>query len=490
MNSKKFSILALSSLYCVCSAQAQEDYIRAINDSTQMAILQVTERQISDIYQQLDSIKFVNVGEKNVDDIIFDIEDVNFVRRLNFIQREVQLNYNAQVRNYIDLYSTNRYRGHLCKMLGLGQYYFPIFEKALAEVGVPTEIKYLSIVESALNPHAVSRVGATGPWQFMYGTAKGYDLAMDNYIDERKDPLAASYAAARYLKDAYADFGDWLLAIASYNCGKGNVKRAIAKSGKFNPSFWDISPYLPRETRNYVPAFIAMTYMFGYPEDHQIMAAEQSELNLFNEVVMVDKYISLPEIAKALNIPLEKLKLHNPAYKRLVVNGTVDAPKRLVIPKESEFNKEELYLALNTAVTSGTTVIEAHNDDLRVAKKSSSSPNNSTHHRVVKGETLGRIASSNGVSVQDLKAWNNIKGNHISIGQRLIVRSSGVNSKLASRTAQASTSKYVTHTVKKGDTLSGIASNYKGATIRQIKADNNIKGSMLKPGTKLKINRS
>lgn len=486
MNYKNMSFLALSTIFGFLTVQAQDDNIRAINDSTQSTILHSTEKQIQSIFQQLDSIKFVYAGEKNVDDVIFDIEDVHYVRRLNALQREIALNYNAHVRNYIDLYSTKRYQSHLTKMMGLSQYYFPIFEKALTDIGVPTELKYLAIVESALNPHAVSRVGATGPWQFMHGTAKGYDLTMNNYIDERKDPYASSYAAARYMKEAYTEFGDWLLAIASYNCGKGAVKRAIARCGKFNPNYWDVSPFLPRETRNYVPAFIAMNYMFGYAEMHQIKAPDQLPLNLFTETIMVDKFVALTELAKALDIPYERLKEHNPAYKRPVINGSLEAPKRLVIPIEGAFKTADLYAALQTASTVDGKEVPAATDDVREARATRTS---SSYHAVRKGETLDRIASANGVTVQDLKSWNSLRTATIRPGQRLLVKSAGVSPKLAQKASTAKSSRYVMYTVRKGDTLSAIANAYKGATVRQIKADNGIRGTLLKPGTKLKINK-
>ncbi|MGV3546483.1 MAG: lytic transglycosylase domain-containing protein, partial [Pedobacter sp.] len=177
--------------------------------------------------------------------------------RLDSIQQTVPLDYNEYVQTYIDIYTKRK--AMYGDMLGLSSYYFPIFEKALKTYNIPTEIKYLSIVESSLNPHAVSRVGATGLWQFMFGTAKAYGLNMDNFVDERKDPIQASYAAAAYFRDAYEELGDWLLAIAAYNCGKGNVNRAIMKAGSRN--FWDIRKFLPKETSNYVPAFIAAVYV-------------------------------------------------------------------------------------------------------------------------------------------------------------------------------------------------------------------------------------
>jgi membrane-bound lytic murein transglycosylase D len=184
-----------------------------------------------------------------------------YKRRLDSVRKDIQLDYNEYVQAYIDLYMRNR--EEMGQVAGLTKYYFPIYEKAFREAGIPEEIKFLSIVESKLDPNAVSRVGATGLWQFMGTTAKIYGLNMDNYVDERRDPIQSSYAAAAYLKDAYQEFGDWLLAIASYNCGKSNVERAVEKAGGVT-DFWSIRQYLPVETRGYVPAFIAMNYVMHF----------------------------------------------------------------------------------------------------------------------------------------------------------------------------------------------------------------------------------
>ena len=199
--------------------------------------------------------------------IVSGFQDGLSKRRLDSIRKEIPLDYNEYVQSYIDIY-THR-KDEMAKVIGLSKYYFPIYEKAFHDAGIPEEIKYLSIIESSLDPYAVSHSGATGPWQFMFATAKLYGLNMDNYIDERRDPIQASYAAAAYIKDAYQDFGDWLVAIASYNCGKGNITRAIQLAGASD--FWSIRPYLPLETRNYVPAYIAMAYVMNYYHKHDIV---------------------------------------------------------------------------------------------------------------------------------------------------------------------------------------------------------------------------
>jgi membrane-bound lytic murein transglycosylase D len=482
----KVVTLSLAGMLYLSTANAQGLSSSSLKGELQSSLLQHLADENTQILRELDSIKFVNAGERDVDDIVFDLQDVGMVRKLLALQKEVPLNYNAQVRNYIELYSSKNYKPHMGKMLGLGQYYFPIYEKVFKEMNVPEEIKYLSIVESALNPHVVSRVGATGPWQFMYGTAKLYDLAMDNYVDERKDPYASSYAAAKYMLDSYGEFGDWLVAIASYNCGKGNVKRAIAKSGKDNPNFWEIARFLPKETRNYVPAFIAMTYMIGYAEEHHI-AASSHDYHLATDVLMVDKFLGLDNIATALNVPVASLKMLNPGYKKGVVNGTVEIPRRLVIPKIEDMDQAHLYAALNTPLAAPANVVEAPNDDVRVAGSASSG-----RYKVKRGETLQSIAEKFGVSVHNLKAWNDLTSTRVATGKSLVVSSNGVNKQLASRVSsskgsKASNSTYLSYVVKRGDTLSGIASKYKGATVTNIKSTNGLNNSKLKPGMKLRI---
>lgn len=487
MIEKKRTLFTIGFAFTTCCLFAQERSIDEMRNSTQAIMSASIDRENASILQQLDSIKFVHVGEKEAQSIVFDIEDVNVVRKLNSLEREVPLDYNQHVRKYIDLYNSKNYSGHMSRMLGLAQYYFPLYERILAEVGVPKEIKYLSIIESALNPHDVSRVGATGPWQFMYGTAKIYNLTMDTYVDERKDPIASSYAAAKYMKEAYAEFGDWLLAIASYNCGKGGVKRAILRSGKIQPTFWEVAPFLPKETRNYIPAYIAMTYTLGYAQEHGIEAKE-SEMALNTQILEIDKFISIAEVAKAINVTEESLKLLNPAYKKGVVNGSDEIRRRLIIPALGEgINKDQLYLALNTTVEIPNQVIAVVEDDIRRGSKHTAQP---SRHQVSRGETLAMIAKKYDVSVQNLKAWNKVSGSSLKAGTSLVVNSNGINSRLAQKvnTSASKKSTILVYTVKKGDTLSDIANN-KGVSLSKLKADNNLSHTRLKPGMKLQINK-
>lgn len=346
-----------------------------------------------------------------VADSLTSARNLAFKQRLDSIQKTVPLTYNSYVQEYIDIYMSRQ--GQIGKMLGLSKYYFPIYEKVFHDNDIPQEIKFLSIVESALDPQAVSRSGATGLWQFMTTTAKVYGLNMDNYADERKDPVAASTAATRYFKESFAEFGDWLLAIASYNCGTGAVTRAIAKAGGVK-DFWAIREYLPLQTRNYVPAFIATTYIMNYYSIHDISPA-QADFPEQTDVIQVNRFVSLENVAKAIDVDVEKLYLLNPSYKKKIINGAPDAPKPLVIPVSGHRTYEGLYNALNTEEIPVIAEAKVSSVSRRVHASSV------VYHKVKKGENLSKIASRYGVEVLDLKAWNKLKNLMIKPGQMLKV---------------------------------------------------------------------
>ena len=341
-------------------------------------------------------------------------------KRLDSIRNVIPMDYNEYVQKYIDVYTSRK--NMMGKMLGLSSYYFPIFEKALKAYDIPDELKYLPIIESAMNPHAVSRVGATGLWQFMFTTAKGYGLNMDNFVDERKDPVQASYAAAAYFRDAYDNLGDWLLAIAAYNCGAGNVNRAIEKAN--SRDFWEIRQYLPQETRNYVPAFIAAVYVMNFAKSHQIMA-QKTPWAQKTDTVQVNRFVSLTALSEALELETDALFVLNPSYKKKIVNGTPESPKRIIMPAAKLTNFAMIYEVLNNMpVDVDTRVYLASNDDKRLRSKSSGgrvATAGATYHKVKSGQNLSTIAAQYRVEVQDLKVWNNLKGTTVVPGQKLIV---------------------------------------------------------------------
>lgn len=472
----KISAIAVGSMLCAHAALSEPLSINNLSIDT--LTTNNNPEQTIDIQLELiaDRINFVDLEDELELSPMFAFVPATVEGRLAYLQKVVPLSYNSQVQAYIDAYSTSRYKWHLEQMLGLSTYYFPIYERVFSEAGVPEEIKYLSIVESALNPHAVSRVGATGLWQFMYGTARMYNLTIDSYVDERKDPIAASRAAAAYFADAYDEFGDWLLAIASYNCGKGNVLRAIKRTGLANPDYWTVSRFLPRETRNFVPAFIAITYMMEYAEEYDITPAATA-IPAQTEMVWVQKHIPLSGLARALDVEEEIVQSLNPAYKRGVVNGSPNTPKRLILPKAPPRVYPALYAVLNTPNKMQAFYASQEGAHTETAT--------ATTHRVQKGETLGKIANRYRVSVQDLKVWNGLKQNTIVPGQRLRVIAG--NEKPVGSAASSTGASYITYRVKKGDTLSGIAGRYRRASVSTIKSDNGLRSSRIKPGMTLKI---
>jgi len=442
---------------------------------------------------KLDTLKKVKLSQteakliKNLikTDTIFDPANLNlqselfkynpnliYKYRLDSLNAKVPLDYNSYVQTYIDVFLSKRNEevGH---MVNLGKYYFPIFEKALAAYHVPEEFKYLPIIESSMNPMAVSRVGATGMWQFMYTTGSVYGLNIDNYVDERKDPIAASYAAAAYLRDAYNELGDWLLALASYNCGKGNITRAIAKAGGAR-SFWEIQGYLPNETRNYVPAFIAANYIMNYYGKHPQIKLNNDNI-LKTDSVYINKFISFEKIAAALNLKSNDIQNLNPSYKKLLINGTKENPKRLIIPKLTYNDYTNFFDALNADEDESIKIVNVIQQPTR--------PFKTIIHVVKQGENLNRIADNYRVEVQDIKVWNNLPNYAISIGQKLVVNKpiDEVIKPIEKK------SDLLTYKIKTGDTLSSIAKRFENVTIQSIKELNGLNSNILTIGAILKI---
>jgi len=336
-----------------------------------------------------------------------------YKRRLDSIQQEVPLDYNGYVQAYIDNYS--RRRDEMGRMIGLSKYYFPIYEKAFHDAGIPDEIKYLSIVESALNPNAISRVGAAGPWQFMSETAKVYGLNMTEYVDERRDPIQASNAAAAYLKDAYLQFGDWLLAIASYNCGKSNVLHALEQTGTHD--YWSIRELLPTETRGYVPAFIAINYVMKYHKYHYIVP-QTSDLAIATDTVVVNKFVSLSRVSQALGMTLKDLCVLNPSYRQQLVNGTPAVPRKIIIPQVNEERRS----ILNDAIADLNAPIRTPKPIQYIAiatpaevTATTAAPGSALVHITKKGDTLAAIAVKYNVKIGDLLQWNKSLGSNVTL---------------------------------------------------------------------------
>lgn len=385
-------------------------------------------------------------------------ENELYHKRLDSLQKEIPLNYNEFVQSYINLYAYHR-RDLVEHLLGEGSYYFPIFEKALKAQGVPDQLKYLPIIESQLNPFALSRVGASGLWQFMYTTGKGYGLQINSYLDERLDPVKASTAAARYFKDSFERYGDWLLVIASYNCGTGNVDRAIKRSGGAH-DFWSIKRYLPKETRSYVPAFIAATYIFNYAKHHGLRA-QQPGYSQLNDSVMVSSKFALNNIATVLGIKPDELRKLNPQYRRGIVTGTDDGQLSIILPRD----KKKQFLALRQQFIDQPLAMNVTQAGYSTGEVRQEHHTVTILHKVRRGETLSAIADRYEVTVQDLRVWNHLRHLSVTAGQHLKVkqtRTSGGDHAYAGHRGHDShhghaASSLSHYKVRRGDTLSTIA---------------------------------
>ena len=342
------------------------------------------------------------------------VSDSLYKKRLASLPYVIEMPFNSYVRSMIELY-TNKRSNQLAYMLGISDYYFPIFEQALDANKLPLELKYLPVIESALNTKAVSSMGAAGLWQFMIATGRSYGLEINSLVDERMDPIKSTNAAIRFLKDLYLVYGDWHLAIAAYNCGPGNVNKAIRRSGG-KRDFWAIYPHLPRETRGYVPIFIAANYAMNYAEDHNICPAKV-EMPLLVDTIMVTNRIHFEQLAAVINIPVEQIRSLNPQYRRDIIPGDLK-PYALCLPLQYV----SAYIENNDSIYAYRADELINNRRSEVEVYRSSAPGGSgnlIYHKVKSGETLGHIANKYGTSVAKLRSWNNISGSRINVGQRL-----------------------------------------------------------------------
>ena len=346
--------------------------------------------------------------------------------RLKRMPTIMDMAYNDVVRSCIDRYMV-RLRRQVSYMLGAANFYMPIFEQALDTYQLPLELKYLPIIESALNPTAVSRVGATGLWQFMLATGKAYGLEVTSLTDDRRDPVKSSYAAARYLRDLYLIFGDWNLVIAAYNCGPENINRAIRRSGG-KRDYWEIYPYLPKETRGYVPAFIAANYAMTYYCEHGICPM-QSKLPAKTDTVMVSQNIDFAKVASACNLDIDMIRSLNPVYRKDIVPGySAPSPLRLPLSDVSRFiDMEDSIYAMSSKreVKPVEIVVEEQPAPTRPSRRERTRATNTSravYYTVKRGDTLGAIARRNGTTVANVKRLNGLRGDGIRVGQRLRVK--------------------------------------------------------------------
>lgn len=488
------------------------------DDTTKcMDSLWLKDLNTSQVYDDFASdIKNINLDQP----VAYELSKELLKERLRLMDEKSPFNieYNVGLENIIKSFLKNRKKAFE-RLMGVSQYYFPMFEEALAKYNVPLEIKYLAIVESALNPNAVSRMGATGLWQFMYQTGKQYKLNINSYVDERSDPLKASDAAGRYMEGMYKIFGDWELVLASYNSGAGNVSKAIKRSGGYQ-NFWNIKKYLPRETQSYVPAFLATMYIFEYHKEHGIVPNKAIANHFKTDTIAVKRKMSFQQISNLLDIPMAELEFLNPSYKMKVIPFITNQPHylRLPIDKIAVFasNENKMYAYIDHLETNRerpfvTKVKPTIKDSILVANaetkvvepiETEEAVFKNKYHKVKRGENLSEIATKYNVTPSNIKSWNKLKSSKLLAGTRLkinVEQKVAVNKtiekkdvvkeilddKKSDQPAEIAlqTKEYV---VKAGDNLTKIAKDHK-LYVADLKKWNNLKDNQVKLGDVLKL---
>jgi membrane-bound lytic murein transglycosylase D len=404
--------------------------------------------------------------------------------RLKCVEKNMPLHYNDKIHAFIN-YFTVRDREYTRMIMRRKNLYFPLFEKYLAKYGLPDELKYLSIIESGLNPRATSRVRAVGLWQFMSATGKYYGLSNNWYIDERMDPEKSTDAACRYLRDLYSMFHDWELALAAYNTGPGNVKKAIRRSG-YKDTFWEIYPQLPRETRAYVPQFVAMIYTMNYLDEHNFYD-EGQEMLVVADTVEVNKFLNFETFALLTDICLEDLHKLNPS----ILHGALPQNGKSYSIRVPLNAKEKLGMNRIAILDSASKVGRQQFEMLAKNNVEYTYGKGKTVYKVRRGDVLGSIAIRHGVSVTQIKKWNNLRTSRINVGQRLTIYHKGGGPALASNSTRSKANNVLqdskTYTVQPGDTLWTISKKFDGLTIEKIKSLNKLNDNKIQAGQKLII---
>jgi len=468
-----------------------------------------------DLYNDLTSdIKNIDVDQK----VDYELPTELLKERLKKMDEKSPFNieYNVGLENVIKSFLKNRKKSFE-RLMGVSQYYFPIFEDSLAAQNIPLEIKYLAVVESALNPRAVSRVGATGLWQFMYQTGKQYNLDINSYVDDRNDPLKSSKAATQYMTNMYKIFGDWDLVLASYNSGPGNVAKAIRRSGG-QQNYWNIRKNLPKETQGYLPAFLATMYIFEYHKEHGITPNKAIANHFATDTVMIKNAMTFKQISELLDVPVAELQFLNPSYKREVVPYITGEKHflRLPVSKVAVFtsNEDKIYAFLNYESNKR----ERPNESMLASRNNTDSSDNEVtvskvkYHKVRKGDSLSEISNKYGITMTNLKKWNHLKGSKAPLGRNLKIYTTDAVASHNKKTSKQDTisvkesiaiasnstksfkeEKVVSfkdvvkyHKVKRGDNLGEISDKY-GVSVAEVKKWNKLKGSTIVPGKSLKI---
>lgn len=473
----------------------KDNALAALYDSLWMRELYETNAlfdEMQDEVLKMGSVKTIDGNPVATEEVyVYDLPTDTLKARLERLNQKTPFNvvYNKSLENLIKSFLTRK-RGLMERMLTVSQFYFPLFEEEFDRHDIPLEMKYLSIVESALNPKARSRVGATGLWQFMYSTGKQYKLDVTSYVDERSDPIKATKASAQFLSKLYEIFGDWDLALAAYNSGPGNVNKAIRRSGGHR-NYWNIRRNLPRETAGYVPAFLTTMYIFEYAEEHGLKGKKAERPYFETDTVHVKSLITFDQISELVGVSVEELKVLNPSYKLKVIPYIEGKDYALRLPKEAmgKFvaNEKQIYAHVKKELDSKESPLP------KLVKQAESER---IRYRVRSGDYLGKIAERYGVGVSQLKQWNGLRSNNLRVGQRLTIFPRRRPSKASSSkkaTAVVSTTPVTIppgakiHTVKSGDSLWTISRQYPGVSIDNLKKWNRLSSNKLQPGTKLKL---
>ena len=520
------------------------------NHATSNCIDERWLKELSDA--TLSNEMFFDIENMNIDEeVAYNLDTEVLKKRLRKldVQSPFVIEYNPALENVIKSFLKNRTKSFE-RQMALAEYYFPLFEEKLSKYNLPLEIKYLAIVESALQPKAKSKVGAGGLWQFMPATGKQYKLNITTYVDERHDPIKSTEAACHYMMNMYAIFGDWSLVLASYNCGPGNVSKAIRRSGG-KTDYWEIRKYLPKETANYVPAFLATMYIYEFKKEHGLVP-KKAEMTYFEtDTVMVKQAMTFKQLSDLLDISEAQLEYLNPIYKSKYIPSIDDEYFYLRLPKNKigifVSNEEKIYgylayleqekinkiqLALQAkkrdsiakqdslAVAASLVVTNSEPVEMEeVIKKRTKEVVSKNFHKVKKGETLSEIADKNNVSIVNLRKWNNIKGSNINIGQSLVIQTTkkvtvnevvkkpkpktdivepNVENAVAETTEKPSENKYSSakskidikedyYIVQKGDSIFSITKKFPNLTADDLKKKNDLKNDNIQPGMKLKI---
>ncbi|MBQ9362785.1 MAG: transglycosylase SLT domain-containing protein [Bacteroidaceae bacterium] len=427
---KKLNILLMLTVLTVNMTQAQE-VLLVENDSNQMEPIDMPEGMIvseEDLMNDYSNKEGLSIGNTTaVRTLSYD--DSLIVNRLSRIPTTIEMPLNNVTRKFIDTYSS-RMKNSVSVMLGSANFYMPIFEEALERYGLPLELKYLPVIESALRPTATSRMGAAGLWQFMIGTGKRYGLEITTLVDERRDPVKSSEAAAHYLSDLYQMFGDWGLAIAAYNCGEANIQKALMRSGNMEGAdYWDVYNRLPHETRGYVPAFIAANYIMNYYCEHGITPREAT-LPSETDTVMVQSDVKFDRVSQLCNITTDELRAINPQYRKDIVPAhyTLRLPLSAIEPfltyEDSIYNGGDM-AALRRTVTEDLVQTPERTTTSRGSKSRNSRKSRTRASKSVSvrnGDSLSAIAKRNGTTVSNLKKLNGMRGDMIRPGQKIRVK--------------------------------------------------------------------